>query len=141
MYVRVFSNILDSSLMDTSLEARWLFIAMLIIGDEGRDGVIDMPIKRLAERASLTVEQTRRGLEDLMAPDNESSSRAQDGRRIINLHEDQPERGWVIVNWHVYKEIAREEARKSQSRKDSAAYRERLKEIESSSGKRQVPVR
>jgi hypothetical protein len=140
MYVRVFSNILDSSLMDAGLEARWLFIAMLIIGDEGRDGVIDMPIKRLAERASLTVEQTRKGLEELMAPDPESSSRAEGGRRIINLHEDQPERGWVIVNWHAYKEIAREEARKAQARKDSAAYRERLKEI-ASSGKRQDTVR
>ena len=57
MYTRVFASILDSSLMDTSIEARWLFLAMLIIGDEARTGVVDMPITRLAARAALTVEQ------------------------------------------------------------------------------------
>jgi hypothetical protein len=145
MYVRLFSEILNSSLMDASVEARWLFVTMLILGDESQDGIVDMPITRLASHAALTVEQTRLGLAELMNPDPNSASREREGKRVIPLHEDIPERGWMIVNWAKYKAIAREEARREQARKDSAAYRERQKEIslmrQKPSAERQEDVR
>ena len=145
MYVRLFSEILNSSLMDTSIEARWLFVTMLIIGDEAQDGIVDMPITRLASRAAMTVEQTRRGLTELMEPDINSASKEHDGKRIIPLYPDGLERGWMIVNWSKYKAIASEEARREQARKDSKAYRDRQREIarmrQEPSGSRQDTVR
>ena len=112
--------------MSASVEARWLFVAMLVIGDESKTGVVDMPIDRLASRAALTEEQTRRGLEELMRPDPISSSPDDEGRRIQLLDAERPERGWIIVNWERYKKIAREEARRDQTRRRVAAYRERI---------------
>jgi hypothetical protein len=126
VYVRVFSSLLDSSLNQNSfpVEARWLFLVMLMIADEDRTGVVDMPVGRLAARAGMTLQQTKKALKLLSSPDHESRSDEQDGRRIIPMEEGK-ERGWCLVNWQKYKDIARAERRRENVRKAVAAHRER----------------
>jgi hypothetical protein len=115
--------------MRQEAETRWLFLAMLIIGDESGDGVVDMPIDRLAARAALPEETVRASLLALMSPDPNSHSKKYEGRRIVPLNEAE-ERGWMIVNWVRYRKMASKEARRSQMRSNSAAYRSRIKELE-----------
>ncbi len=122
MYLRLFANILDSSLMKEDAETRWLFITMLIIADENLDGTIDMPVFRLAARAALTEEATRRALDRLMQPDPDSRSPENDGRRIEPLGDH---RGWRIVTWEKHREIRTKAQMRENWKTSSKAYRER----------------
>lgn len=130
MYTRVFEKILDSSLMSEDVETRWLFLTMLILGDRNRDGIINMPVDRLALRASLSVEQTEKALARLMAPDDNSESKVEGGRRLVSLDPEHPIRGWVIVNYVKYKKTLREEDRKKQNVTNVRRFRERHAELE-----------
>jgi len=126
MYTRIFESILDSSinLQTVPPAARWLWITMLIIADHNRDGVVDMPVARLAAKAGLSVEETAAGLALLGAPDPESRSDVEGGRRIVPIRED-ARRGWQLVNYEEYRKIASEEARRTETRQRVAAFRER----------------
>jgi len=125
MYTRVFSAILDSSIWQQELHVRCLWIVMLIIADENRDGTVNVPISRLAQKANLTEEQTRSALDILMQPDPESDSPEEEGRRVMPLVPDRPERGWRLVNWSKYKKIANEEQRREQVAENMRKYRAR----------------
>jgi hypothetical protein len=126
LFTRVFSSILDSSLnvQSVPVSVRWLWITMLLIADDDQTGVVDMPVERLAARAGLTVEQTREALDVLGAPDPDSSSDDEDGRRIVPL-EPGRSRGWRLVNWEKYKAISTAEHQRQLTRSRVAAYRER----------------
>ena len=126
LYTRVFASILDSSinLQSVPTSVRWLWITMLLIADGNRAGVVDMPVERLAARAGLSLDQTREGLAVLSAPDIESTSDEEQGRRIVSIREDSS-RGWRLVNWEKYRALAREEQRREQTRLRVAAFREK----------------
>jgi len=126
MYTRIFASILDSSINveDVPVSARWLFIVMLIIADDARTGVVDMPVGRLAARAGLTVEETQAALDVLSSPDPLSRSTAEEGRRIVPLRKD-GRRGWLMVNWEEYKKIEIAEHRRASERERARRYREK----------------
>lgn len=123
MFTRVFSSILDSSLnvQSVPLSARWLWITMLLIADDDQTGVVDMPTERMAARAGLSVEQTREALTILGAPDPESSSCIEEGRRIVPLRDGA--RGWRLVNWEKYRQIATAEHKRALTRERVARHR------------------
>lgn len=127
MYVRVFESILDSSLNVQSVPpaARWLWITMLIIADQNRTGVVDMPVERLAARAGLTIQQTSDALALLGAPDPQSSTADEDGRRLVPIREDSS-RGWRLVNWEKYRDIATAEQQREATRKRVREHRARV---------------
>ena len=127
MYTRVFTSILDSSIncSDIPPSARWLWLTMLLIGDEDRTGVVDMPVERLAARAGLSVEDTRAGLDLLMAPDPSSRTEDNEGRRIAPIRENG--RGWEILNWSKYREIAQAEHNREQTRLRVQKHRAKFK--------------
>jgi hypothetical protein len=123
MYVRVFSSILDSSIWQEELHVRCLWLVLLIMADESRDGTVNVPIARLAQKAALTEEQTRNALEILMAPDEDSDSPDEEGRRIVPLIPERPTRGWRLVNWKKYKDISNAEQRREQVKENMRRYR------------------
>ena len=127
MYTRVFQSILDSSINIQSVPPahRWLWITMLLIADEERTGVVDLPVERLAARAGLSIEDTLKGLNFLMSPDTESRSEEEEGRRIIPLRESG--RGWMLVNWEYYNKISSVEERREKTRERVRKYRENNK--------------
>lgn len=97
---------------------------MLIIADESRVGVVNMPTERLAARAGLSVEDTIAGLAFLNSPDPESHSDEEGGRRIVRLREAST-REWKLVNWEKYQAIAKEEQRREETRLRVSAWRKR----------------
>jgi hypothetical protein len=109
--VPVWSSILSGSILLEDVETRWLWTVMLVLADENRDdsGHVDCPVERLAQIANLTVEQTRSSLARLCAPDEQSRSNDEGGRRLIEVQSGlggEPRR-WRLVNWEKYKTLAR----------------------------------
>ena len=68
-------------------------------------GVCDMHPRAIAEEVGLTVEQVRAALDELEAPDIESRTPDEEGRRIIRLDEHRSW-GWRVVNYLVKGERA-----------------------------------
>jgi len=118
-FLRLRTSILDSSLLLEELPTRWLFVTMLIIGDDAGTGEVDMPDERLASQAGLSLAQTKRALKTLNDSDPNSRSQEEEGRRIVPLDRGpgMAPRGWRIVNWKKYRdEVARELATDRQRR-------------------------
>lgn len=127
MYLRLFHDLWDSSLMASSVPVRWLFITMLSMADKARSGQVDVPLFILARQAGMTEDETREALKVLLEPDPFSRSDRAMGRRLILLRPDQPERGWEIVNWDVYSKQFRAEDRRKQTAEAVARYRAKVK--------------
>jgi hypothetical protein len=90
------SSIRSSSLLTEPIETRWLFVFMLSQAD--RIGFVTGSLPGLAHQANLPVETTRKALEALMAPDTESRTKEQEGRRVKKVDD-----GWLILNYRKYR--------------------------------------
>lgn len=116
MYAKVFRALWDGTLAD-SWEGWTVFVFLLAHADA--EGYVDMTPQAIARRSSLPLEAVRRGLEVLEAPDPESRSPEEDGRRIVRMDEARPW-GWRVVNARYYRgltdaEMVRESARVRQA--------------------------
>jgi len=106
-FVPISRQLLDSSVWETDLRVRVLWITMLMTAAEpARRGTVDMTIRALSGRAAMSPEDVRYALDVLESPDPHSRTPGNDGRRIerIDAHR---EWGWRILNWSEY-EDARE---------------------------------
>jgi hypothetical protein len=136
MYVPIFSSILDGSLRETDVTTRWVFLTMLILGDEAGDGTVRMTLSALAGRANVPLEDCRKAIEELSAPDPNSTSSKEAGSRIILLDPNKPGRDWMIVTWPDYAQMRSKAALRESWRKSSAKYRERSQLAEAISHRR-----
>lgn len=122
-FVPISRQLLDSSVWETDLRVRVLWITLLMIAAEpARRGTVDMTIRSLAGRAAMSPEDTRYALRVLEEPDPESRTKGSNGRRIERIDPDR-EWGWRILNWAAY-EADRERmlgaARKARQRERDA---------------------
>lgn len=98
-FVKLYASIFGSSLMDEDLPTRWLFVCFLIEADA--EGFVRCQTTKAAARlANMTEDQAARALAALAAPDPESTSPEEGGRRILRA-----EGGWVCVNHGKYREM------------------------------------
>jgi hypothetical protein len=139
MYLRVFHDLWNSSLMAESVPVRWLFLTMLELADKGRSGVIDVPLFILARQAGMTEEETRAALTTLAAPDPSSRSEKEEGRRVVALRPE-VERGWEIVNWEAYDALKRATDRRQQVKEAASRHREKIKSGVQVSKKEPLPA-
>jgi 5-methylcytosine-specific restriction endonuclease McrA len=116
MFSRIFDSLWDSSLMTEEVDVRWLFLTMLRLGRQQGDGMVDMPIASLARHAVMPPDRVEVALGRLMAPDPDSRSPEEEGRRIVAIDPDRPTRGWRIVNFAYYKELHRREDQRESTR-------------------------
>ena len=96
-YTKLFQSILASTIWDESNDTRIVWITLLAMAD--KYGRVEGSVPGLAVFARLPVPATRRALARLMAPDKDSRSKEQDGRRIMEI-----EGGWHLVNHAKYRE-------------------------------------
>ena len=114
-FVKVYSDILDSSLFDEGLEVRYLFLVILVMADA--DGFVRGTGKSIARRARLSPDKTLRALDVLESPDPNDRSGVEEGRRL------RPERGgWRIVNFVEYRK------RQTKKQEQNAATEPKYKE-------------
>ena len=116
VYAKVFRSLWDGTLAD-SWEAWALFVFLLAHADA--EGFVDMTPQAIARRSSMPLDAVRRGIEVLEAPDQDSRSDAEDGRRLVRIDPRRPW-GWRIVNARYYRgltdaETVRESARVRQA--------------------------
>lgn len=124
MYVKLFSEILDSSLWSQSASIKLVWITLLAKADQF--GVARVSVPGLARAAALSLEETLEAIEYLLAPDPFSKSKAEEGRRIELI-----DGGIRLINYEKYREIAKAEDRKEQIKEAQAGYRGRSKAIRS----------
>lgn len=107
MYTKLFARITESSLMEESIETRYVFMALLAISDpEGNIIGTDVAISRRINVEQSTFEAC---MVRLMAPDPHSNSMVEDGKRVILSDIG---RGYKLVNFLKYRNTRDEDARK-----------------------------
>lgn len=99
MYVKIFSQILDSSLADDP-KLRHFFMDLLLLSDP--DGNVIMTPVAIANRTRSELSHVQWALEELQKPDRHSLTPDCDGRRIVPL--EGHGYGWKIVNYHIYRD-------------------------------------
>jgi len=120
-YVKLDSGILDSSLWAEAAEVRLTFITILAMADP--EGLCASTAPGIARRANLPLEAVRHALTVLEAPDPESRTLAEDGRRLVRV-----DGGYRVVNYLAYREkdhTAAERQRRARERKAAPVTRDR----------------
>ena len=90
-YVKLFSEILDSTVWRLPSHGRLVWITMLAMSD--RDGEVKASVPGLADRARVERAHCEQALAMLMAPDPDSRTPDHEGRRIEKI-----DGGWRLIN-------------------------------------------
>ncbi len=98
MYVKIFQDILDSSIWDEDLATRIVWLTMLIMADE--QGVVRASISGIRRRAGVTSHEIQSAISTLTGPDIDSKDQSYAGRRVERI-----DGGWVVLNYKKYREI------------------------------------
>lgn len=122
-YAKVFGSLLDSTVWRLDDGDRLIWITMLVMAD--RDGIVESSVPGLADRARVSRERCEHALAVLSAPDPDSRTKADEGRRIREV-----DGGWQIVNYEKYRDKATAEESRAK-----AADRQRRKRDRDFSGK------
>lgn len=94
---KIYARVSESSLMSAPVPARYVFLVMVAIADvKGRVIGTD---ERICARLAVSPDEFTAALEVLTAPDENSSSKLHEGRRLVRM--DEP-RGFKIVNYAAY---------------------------------------
>lgn len=120
MFAKLFSRITESSLMEEPLEVRYAFVMLLAMCDP-TGHVIGTDIA-IARRMNMPLDDFKRCAVALMAPDESSNSKEEEGRRIISSDH---ERGYRLVNYLTYRDMKTEESRRDYMRDYMQKYREK----------------
>jgi len=117
-YTKLWSEILDSTVWETSKHVRLVWITMLAMAD--KDGVVSASIPGLARRAIVTLEECEEALQAFQSPDRYSRTKANEGRRI-----EEVDGGWHLLNHRAYRDRLSKEHKREQGRKRTAKCREK----------------
>jgi hypothetical protein len=120
-FCKLYGNRLaQSSLLDRDVATRWVFVFMLSQADAaGRFRCAS--VTNLARVAAVTPEQAQAAVSELEAPDPDSTSKDEQGRRIVRIAG-----GWQIVTYQRYREfrtprqIAAAERKRRQRKRDTS---------------------
>lgn len=101
MYVKIFSQILDSSIADDP-KLRHFFMDLLLLSDQ--DGNVIMTPNSIKNRLRCKLEDVEWGIQELQKPDpgNRDKTDPLKGRRIVPL--EGHGYGWKIINYHIYRD-------------------------------------
>lgn len=126
MYAKLYSRITESSLMETPIRTRYVFLMMMAISDP-KGYVIGTDVA-IARRLNITEEELKDAIKELMEPDPDSNSKEHDGRRVIP---SDGERGYKLVNYITYRNHADEDSRREYMRKYMKERRSKDKDVNS----------
>src|SRR5262245_22814697 len=95
-FAKIYTTILDSSIWEEELHVRVVWIAVLTLADAR--GMVEASVVGLTRRANVTRAQCEDALQRLKAPDPNSKSPENEGRRIEDV-----KGGWLILNYRAYR--------------------------------------
>lgn len=115
MYAKVFRQMYDGTLATNGpWEALVTFQQMLVLAND--QGEVDMTASAIARVTTIPLNIIERGIGALLAPDPESRTPAEEGRRLVPLS-DGRSWGWRVVNYVKYRQIQKEQERRDYHRK------------------------
>ena len=100
MFVKLFNQILDSSIADDR-RLRHFFTDILLCSDA--QGYVMMTEAAISRRIGTTIEEVTWGLAELMKPDPRSKTPDHEGRRIEAV--EGSGYGWRVINFETYKSL------------------------------------
>lgn len=116
-FVKLDAGILDSTLWLSDSDVRIVFITMLAMANS--EGLVEATAPGIARRANLSIETVREAIGELEAPDEDSRTLEDEGRRIMRV-----DGGYQVVNYLKYRNkdyTATERKRKERDRKRQEA--------------------
>ena len=121
MYAKIFASLYQGTLRGRSHE---ILVFTNLLAHCDADGNVDIHFRAIAEETGLKTDEVRRAVLNLEAPDEESRSPDEEGRRIIRLDEHRAW-GWAVVNYKKYRDIKSDDDRRERNRRAVARHRER----------------
>lgn len=119
MYVKLFASIYQGTLRGDS---NGLLVFTNLLAHCDSDGFVDIHPRAIADEVGLPVDAVRSALDRLEAPDPESRTPDEGGRRIVRVS-DHRAWGWNVVNYAKYRAIRNEDDRRSANREAVARHR------------------
>lgn len=104
-FTKLFNTIVTSTIWTEDNDTRILWITMLALSD--RFGEVSGSVPGLAQVANITEEACRSAITKLEAPDKDSRTQDDEGRRIRPV-----DGGWFIINYHKYRSLLNDEQRR-----------------------------
>lgn len=92
---KLHSTMLHSSVWRENDQTRLVWVTLLMLKD--RHGVVEASIGGLADAAKVSVPDAQRALQSFLAPDPDSKSKNDEGRRIREI-----DGGWLVINHEKY---------------------------------------
>ena len=124
MYGKIFSSLFEGTMIGKS-DMQHVFMYMLAVAD--KDGYVDKQPSLIAFQIGIPLERVTAAIKDLSAPDMQSRSREEEGRRIVLSAPGERDWGWHIVNKGKYDSIRDAESRRETFRKASQKKRDAKK--------------
>lgn len=118
MYVKLFNQILDSSIADNR-KLRHFFTDLLLCSDP--DGNVLMTNSSISNRTRASLEEVEWGLAELQRPDKGSNHAEYEGRRIIPL--EGHGYGWKIINYEHYRDLKSERQKREETKERVRQFR------------------
>ncbi len=118
-YGKVFDSIFGSSIMESDIETRYIWMCMIIAAD--KEGFIDETIPALARRFNVPIESMEKAIHCFMGPDASSRTPDKEGRRIEPIRESF---GWKIINYDYYRQLRDDGQRREYMREYMRNYRQ-----------------
>ena len=116
-FVMLWGDMLASSIIEEDVHVKWAFVVCLLLCDA--DGEFRSTPGYLARSAGMSLEDAEDALKVLSSPDGYSTSKEEEGRRLISTGSNQ----WRVVNYGSYRQrymkekaLARDRQRKRDER-------------------------
>ncbi len=117
-YVKLFQSILDSTIWGEDHQTRIVWITLMAKAD--RHGVVEGSIPGIAHSARVSLDDCRAAMAKFEAPDPDSRTPDNEGRRIKRV-----EGGWQLLNHHIYREKMSQDQQRARKTKNQRAWRDR----------------
>jgi hypothetical protein len=125
MYGKLFTSLYQGTLRGCADE---ILVFTNLIAHADAHGCVDKHYRAIAEETGISIDRVKAAIANLEAPDPESRSPEEGGRRIIPL-DDHRAWGWLIVNYGKYRAIRNEDDRREQNRLAQQRWRDKQKEV------------
>lgn len=121
-YTPVFREFTTSSMWAESSDTRCVWLWLMLHADP--EGFVPGTLPGLAVAANVSLPATREAVEKFMAPDPDSNTRENEGRRLEKVPH-----GWRILNFEYWRRLAQLEAEKARKRRWAQANRKKPEQL------------
>lgn len=121
-FAKLYGSTLSSSINDEDVATRWFWAALLMTCD--RHGNVHGTVSALARLANIPVDDARVAMERLQAPDPDSTSSEEDGRRVVQVSTNE----WHVVNYKRYRDLRDPDHEREQARIRQQRYRDKKRD-------------